>query len=548
MDRLVEIRFRDKSDLFFAVTYQILDASSAVLEGGEGTLPTCPALVASIKDWRNAYRAALSFRKLENIDSTTNYSEADYRELGDKVKKNLNDWLRSPEFLPLTNKLISKLDPEQVILIGIDMPDAELKYTPWQLWSFFEDFPKAEFAFLRPSFSKVSTKKYQKSKLNILAIIGDSRGIDTKEDTIVISNLPYTYEPKIMDEPSKKEVREALDSAVNTDILFFAGHGGKRGKGEICINNKETLSIGEIKSTLRKSIKQGLQLAIFNSCDGLELGADLADLHIPHTIVMKEAVPDQIAQRFLKSLLQEFSQEGVSLVHALRRTRDRLTDEDKEYPYASWLPVLYHNPSEPLMAWPKHNFAQKYPWRTGLAASCLISLVGLSAALARQVIINPEKIVSSSISNPKSSIYNEYFELPLPIKWKLENESNAISGDILHLYLLNTQDITLTLSVQDLSDNPLTLEKYYEKFIEDSKKSWNGSKVIQKKMSTKLDDRSTYTIKFSVNEAGKVYIKNVDFVLKNNKAYILIYSVPEKSFTEYENEVNKIISSLKLPD
>lgn len=44
-------------------------------------------------------------------------------------------------------------------------------------------------------------------------------------------------------------------------------------------------------------------IAIFNSCDGLGLAQELADLHIPQMIVIKEPVPDKLAQEFLKYFL-----------------------------------------------------------------------------------------------------------------------------------------------------------------------------------------------------------------------------------------------------
>ncbi len=58
---------------------------------------------------------------------------------------------------------------------------------------------------------------------------------------------------------------------------------------------------------LRKAISRGLQLAIFNSCDGLGLANDLAELNIPQIIVMRSPVPDLVAQEFLKHFLKAFS-------------------------------------------------------------------------------------------------------------------------------------------------------------------------------------------------------------------------------------------------
>ncbi|PZO11377.1 MAG: hypothetical protein DCF25_19485 [Leptolyngbya foveolarum] len=57
--------------------------------------------------------------------------------------------------------------------------------------------------------------------------------------------------------------------------------------------------------------RHGLTLAIFNSCDGLGLAKYLsqaiAPISVPYIIVMREAVPDAVAQTFLKYFLAAFS-------------------------------------------------------------------------------------------------------------------------------------------------------------------------------------------------------------------------------------------------
>jgi hypothetical protein len=76
--------------------------------------------------------------------------------------------------------------------------------------------------------------------------------------------------------------------------------------GKLEINPQESISIEQLKNSLKAAIRQGLQLAIFNSCDGLGLARELADLQIPQLIVMREPVPDGVAQAFLTSFLPTF--------------------------------------------------------------------------------------------------------------------------------------------------------------------------------------------------------------------------------------------------
>uniref|UniRef100_A0ACD5GMU6 CHAT domain-containing protein n=1 Tax=Desertifilum tharense IPPAS B-1220 TaxID=1781255 RepID=A0ACD5GMU6_9CYAN len=56
---------------------------------------------------------------------------------------------------------------------------------------------------------------------------------------------------------------------------------------------------------------------IFNSCDGLGLARQLNDLNIPQMIVMRELVPDRVAQAFMTHFLTRFS-EGEPFYLAVR--------------------------------------------------------------------------------------------------------------------------------------------------------------------------------------------------------------------------------------
>ncbi|NWF60783.1 MAG: hypothetical protein HXY43_16385 [Fischerella sp.] len=46
----------------------------------------------------------------------------------------------------------------------------------------------------------------------------------------------------------------------------------------------ENYTIDDLEPDLRKAVKRGLQLAIFNSCDGLEIAQQLAHLHVPFDV------------------------------------------------------------------------------------------------------------------------------------------------------------------------------------------------------------------------------------------------------------------------
>ena len=111
------------------------------------------------------------------------------------------------------------------------------------------------------------------------------------------------------------------------------------------------LSLDALEFLLTRAVDKGLKLAIFNSCDGLNIARFLADkVKIPASIVMRQPVPDQIAGQFLLDFLTQFSQ-GIPLYRSVRLARERLPAHH-DFPAADWLPTLCVNPNQPELIWP----------------------------------------------------------------------------------------------------------------------------------------------------------------------------------------------------
>jgi hypothetical protein len=148
-----------------------------------------------------------------------------------------------------------------------------------------------------------------------LAVLGDKTGIDVDKDCELLKKLPNAT-TTFLSQPQRDRINDHLWNQP-WNILFFAGHSKSEGEtGRIYINDKDSLTIADLKYALRNAVTNGLQLAIFNSCDGLGLARELQDLHIPQIIVMREPVPDLVAQAFLKHFLAAFSSDA-SLYTAL---------------------------------------------------------------------------------------------------------------------------------------------------------------------------------------------------------------------------------------
>ena len=127
-----------------------------------------------------------------------------------------------------------------------------------------------------------------------------------------------------------------------------------------------------MRYALRTSVSKGLKLAIFNSCDGLGLANSLSDLGIPQIIVMREPVPDPVAQSFLRYFLKAFARREPFYL-AVRQAREQLQGLEGEFPCATWLPVIFQNPVALLIQWVHQRFSR------GLAIGVGSAVVGLVA-------------------------------------------------------------------------------------------------------------------------------------------------------------------------
>jgi CHASE2 domain-containing sensor protein len=327
-----------------------------------GALPPNLALGELHTQWQQFYGAIHSHQGLRQlrtsgnlgieIDQTdiTNISESEFRHLCQDLHQTLNTWLDTKSFRHIDRQLRTRLHPEDEIRLIITAENRQILQLPWGLWQFCDDYLRAEIALSLPEYtlSLKAGAAGSSDKVRILAILGNSQGIDVRRDQQILEQMPDA-ELQFLIEPDLQTLHQHLWQA-NWDILFFAGHSSSQGKGRIQLNQTDNLSLDQLKYSLRKAIERGLKLAIFNSCDGLELAWDLADLRIPQVIVMREPVPDRVAQEFLKHFLVTFSS-GQSLYLAVREAREHLQSLELEFPCATWLPTICQNPAELPPLW-----------------------------------------------------------------------------------------------------------------------------------------------------------------------------------------------------
>lgn len=239
--------------------------------------------------------------------------------------------------------------------ILIDVKDVDLRRLPWQEWNLFEQhYPQTEVALCAPKDKETIKARPKSQNIRILVAVGRSDGINTADDLKVIQELKkHGATTVILMQPSRQELCEALWDDQGYHIFVFTGHSGSREDGQIGwieLNDTDSLKIEEFKNALKEAINKGLQLAIFNSCDGLGLANQLAQLHLPQCIVMREPVPDKVAIEFLKNFFNEFSANN-SLFTSVHKARKRLEPFQLDYPGAVWLPTICIEPNVEPLTW-----------------------------------------------------------------------------------------------------------------------------------------------------------------------------------------------------
>lgn len=310
-----------------------------------GRLPSNPDIPKHYERWQSAYRS-LSGRmrlggparqpkniSLSQVDRTARISIA-----------KINEWLRSEPFRPILEKLFEQLSPSETVRFIVQTSDRHLRQLPWHFWDFFDRYPNAEVAIGSDAYQWIEPST-QRETVRILAILGNSNGINIREDRQFLETLPDGAKTEFLVEPKRREFDQKLWDDLGWDILFFAGHGRTdEDVGRIFINPTESLEISQLKYALKTAIARGLHLAIFNSCEGLGTANALTQLNIPQIVVMREPVPDLVAQEFLKFFLIAFTS-GKSLYTSVREARERLQGLEGEFPSATWLPIIYQNPA-----------------------------------------------------------------------------------------------------------------------------------------------------------------------------------------------------------
>ena len=339
----------------FEVSLEIKEDEGQSLAKLDGKLPANTNIENLYQSWQQSfYRMTGIYRNDENWevdDLATNIASSDLvTDCWQKVQQleaKMQLWLQPSadiNWQKIRERLAQELaGHSQEIRLIIKARKEELWKLPWHIWDLLSDYPDVGIGYSTNEHYRPPLIQTTHNKVGILAVFGSSKNIDLTEDLQAINNLKNT-EPVFLHQPHSRELIQKLRGGQGWDIFFFAGHSQTESNaGRIYLNERESLTIDQFKNALTEAISKGLKIAIFNSCDGLKLAQELADLRIPVVIVMQEIVPDRVAQSFLTEFLTEYNC-GQPLYTAVRRAQARL-EEFTDYPGATWLPLIFQNPT-----------------------------------------------------------------------------------------------------------------------------------------------------------------------------------------------------------
>jgi len=350
----VRLKFRSAPDGKIIVTIYVdgHELSESYLTGSLNETQS------SLEQWQRAYLRLEGMALRLNLRPVSPaVSPNEIAAFAESLKLNFNEWLRTGDakWQTARENLVRKLaETEDEICILIDVNEGDMRQFPWQDWDFLRDHcPNAEIALYNLNNHNRPHQGSGSSRVKVLVVVGKTDSIERgiEEDLEAIKELETQERGiiHILKQPSPHQVIDALRNQTY-EIFIFTGHSGSddhRNIGWIDLNDTDSLRLSDLKLALGRAISKRLQICIFNSCNGLGLAKQLAELKLPLSIVMQEPVPDLVAAKFLRVFLQNFST-GQSFFRSFHEAREGLEGFSGDYPGVCWLPtVSLCNPVEP---------------------------------------------------------------------------------------------------------------------------------------------------------------------------------------------------------
>jgi CHAT domain len=377
------------------VTLAIYDREGQMAELVSFLAPLPQSLAEKFTLWQQCVGAKADRKVIKEANAAGVFNLA---QLTDELKIELNQWLGEGGWIDeygvtdsrvemMLERLRLYLTIKDEVQIIIQTEDQNLRGLPWQEWDALASYTSkgVEVAIGATNFQRIRQKKssQMRATARILVVFGD-QNLGFEAEQKFIENLrQYGAEPVILKQPTRLELETSLKDPQGWHIFFFAGHSESdtdKQFGRFQINaiddEQGVIEIMELRDLLGAAIENKLQLAIFNSCDGLGLANQLTQLSLPYCIVMREMVESAVAKELLRHFLAAFVQDR-SLFASMNVARRQL---DLQFlPGTSWLPVIVANPLAPELTWNRLFSERRLAWQWELLLGMLA--VGLLVCL-----------------------------------------------------------------------------------------------------------------------------------------------------------------------
>ncbi|ABA25142.1 hypothetical protein Ava_C0053 (plasmid) [Trichormus variabilis ATCC 29413] len=392
-------RVQLKNSEVLPVTLAVYDHQGQIEELVSFLSPLPKSLEDKFREWQY-YIGLQGNRKVVKNRNNLMPGVVNLTELTNSLKAELNRWLGSDGWIDENGKpdprvsmvLLSyrkRITKEVQIIVQTE--DRQLRGLPWQEWDALAAYTSngVEVAIAATNFKRLHQQQAPqiRATARILVVFGDQELNFAEEEELIASLRQHGGEPDILKQPSRKQLEEKLQDRQGWHIFFFAGHSesdrnGRIGRIQINPADREqgVIEIAELTDLLESAIQNKLQLAIFNSCDGLGLANQLTELSLPYCIVMREMVESSVARELLRHFLAAFVKDR-SLFASMNVARQQL--QQKFAPGKSWLPVIVANPLAKELTW-NRLFSERrlsWQWEMVLGILAIVMLVSLPVAI-----------------------------------------------------------------------------------------------------------------------------------------------------------------------
>ncbi|WP_187329451.1 CHAT domain-containing protein [Halomicronema hongdechloris] len=281
------------------------------------------------------------------------------------------DWLGAGDTRSIERQLQTALlevsqtsEEESSMPLGVNVflacGDSRLQQLPWEAWArrlVPQGLPSNSIRVIRtarddPQGLAGQPPPESLKKPRVLAIVAEDNHLDVDGDWEIIRGLRPVADVKKAkwlpeDAPHviTRKVFEAIADDRGWDVLFFTGHSSdqENTSGTFKLTPMVSLSVNDIREHLETAQRQGLRLAVFNSCSGLAIAQSLTRSGI-QAIVMREKIHDDAAQEFLTQFCQRLREYQDAHTAMMQTCEVLRSAENIKFPSAHLVPSLFSPP------------------------------------------------------------------------------------------------------------------------------------------------------------------------------------------------------------